>query len=368
MKLNNRVIHFNGVIMPLVDPEDERHDSHLSETVNSQFTITESGHIIDHHGNSWMIWSLVELERWWNIFESTIGIPFGRKLFNSCCDEEEYLIAQCGLFVKGLFKNKRNRGSMHKRWQNLGWGILDINNAKIETMLPSTIAAGFAVAALESFQNKRFKSDWRQKNNTEIFLDLTLDEREIPLAQKHTKLPWFTNVNDQSLRTLELELEDRTLGWSIEGEMSVLLPVSIFSRLFHSTIGLESSLTSGEISSWSIEGLDGRFCHPLIYASHSVYQLFIDSDKHVFADSKDSWTNLLEYFCNQWGWGGIQDLTFDSDSEIITFSVHTSEMLPFLLGRIVGIWERSYGKKPKITIIFSKEITTLKIESLLAYI
>ena len=33
-------------------------------------------------------------------------------------------------------------------------------------MLPSTIAAGFAVAAIESFQNKRFKSDWRQKNNT----------------------------------------------------------------------------------------------------------------------------------------------------------------------------------------------------------
>ncbi len=367
MNLSNRAILFDGVNMPLVNSEEVLFDPLLSKCVSDQFNISKNGQIIDQEGNFWMIWSVVELERWWNIFESIVGIPFGRKLFNSCCDEEEYQISHCGLLGKGLFKKKKNRNRLINRWKNFGWGNLDINNQKMDTSLPSTIAAGLAVAAVESFQDKRFKCEWRQKSSTEIFLDLKIDEREIPLAIKHMKLPWSINPNELISDKMILELEKRPIGWSIEGELSVILPVSLFSRLFYSTTGINSSLTKDESNSWIIEGLEERFCQPLIIASHSIYRSFIDSDKHVFADGKDSWNSLLNFYCSQWGWGGIEDLDLDTNGEGISVKVRITEILPFLIGRIVGIWERSCGKKPKIIIKFSQDYITFRVESFLDY-
>ena len=55
-------------------------------------------------------------------------------------------------------------------------------------------------------------------------------------------------------------------------------------------------------------------------------------------------------------------------TEIISLTVQTSELLPFFLGRALGIWECSYGKKPKISIHFSENQTSFKIESFLDYI
>ena len=368
MNLSNQVILFDGVNMPLVDSEDIVFDSSLSKSINERFTISKSGHITDDKGNLWMVWSLIELERWWNIFESAVGIPFGRKLFNSCCDEEEFQISDTGLFVKGLFRKKKNRNNLLNRWDYCGWGKIDINNNKIDTLLPSTIAAGFAVAAIESIHEKRFKSEWRQRSNTEVFLDLKLDEREIPISKKHTILPWSKIVDDVNSDNIRLELERRSIGWSIEGEPSVLLPVSLFSRLYYSTTGIDPALSNQETNCWIIDGLEERFCKPLIIASYSIYKLFIDSDKHVFANDKDSWLNLLNHYCTQWGWGGIDDLQLESDKEKISVKVSTSEVLPFILGQIIGIWERSYGKKPKIKIQFSENITSIDIESFLEYI
>jgi hypothetical protein len=368
MNQNYQAILYDGVVMPLVDSNDSLIDTTLSETLNNLFITSKRGQIIDSSGNFWIIWSTAELELWWNIFESVVGIPFGRKLFNSCCDEEEYQIFNSELLVSGFFKNRKNRNSFINRWQNFGWGKLDIKNTKIESLLPATIASGFAVAAIESISRKRFKSEWRQKTNTEIFIDLKMDERVIPLAKKHVELPWSTRNNGSVGENLKVGIERRPLGWSIDGEPSVMLPVSLFSRLYYSTIGMKSSLKNDEINSWYIEGLEERYRQPLIIAAHSIYKLFMQSGRHVFADSEDSWVKLLEYYCNQWGWGGIDNLVIEPGTEIISLTVQTSELLPFLLGRALGIWECSYGKKPKISIHFSENQTSFKIESFLEYI
>jgi len=353
--------------MPLVDSEDSLIDTDLSQSLNNLFTLSKNGHIIDNSGNFWMIWNINELELWWNIFESTVAIPFGRKLFNSCCDEEEYQIFHSKLLVNGLFKNKKNRKKLLNRWTNFGWGELDIKNTKIDSLLPSTIVSGFAVAAIESITNKRYKSEWRQKTNTEIFIDLKPDERDIPIAKKHVELPWSTDFSDLISENIRLELEKRPIGWSIDGEPSTILPASLFSRLYYSTSGIKSSLKNEDINSWIIEGLEDRFCEPLIIATHSIYKSFMHSGKHVFADSEQSWNNLLNYYCNKWGWGGIEELVLEPDGDVISIKVRTSEILPFFIGRVVGIWECSYGKKPKITIQFSENYTRFKIESFLEY-
>ena len=84
-----------------------------------------------------------------------------------------------------------------------------------------------------------------------------------------------TRFRTRTSLQLEFELESRELGWSVEGEPMVILPVSLFSRLFYSTLGSNTSLGAEILDSWNVTGIDTRFVKPLILASYSSYQLFL---------------------------------------------------------------------------------------------
>ena len=143
---------------------------------------------------------------------------------------------------------------------------------------------------------------------------------------------------------------------------------SIFSRLFYSTLGTKSSLGPEILDSWEILGIEGKYVKPLIFASYSTYQLFINSDKHVFAESVESWINVISHYCGQWGWGDAIDLTVEQDSSSIKINCKQNEMLPFFIGHVMGIWERSNGRKPRVSLLFTEDDVKISIESLLEYI
>ena len=329
--------------------------------------MTSNGLICDPNNQNWMIWSISEIERWWSIFETILSVPFGRKLFNSCCDEEEFIIDSQDIIKSGWFKKSQNRNRLIHRWKLFGWGEINFHNNSVSTRLPSSIAAGLAVANFESFNGSRYKSEWKQINQTEILLELNPDHNELPIAKKHTQLPWLSNGNLMANKLFSHELESRDLGWSIEGEPMVILPASMFSRLFYSTMATKSSLSPEIIDSWRISGIEQKFIKPLIFASYSNYQLFINSDKHVFAESVDSWSNIITHYCGQWGWGNASSLTVDTDSSAVKIISQLNEMLPFFIGQVMGIWERSQGRKPKVSLIFSDSEVEILIESLLEY-
>jgi len=353
--------------MPLIDSEESFVDTELTKRFKEYFSLTSNGSIQDSKNRNWMIWSLSEIERWWGIFENVLGVPFGRKLFNSCCDEEEFQIHSDEIIKSGWFKKSGNKKRLHNRWKLFGWGEVNLESKKISTHLPSSIAAGFAVAGIESFYETRFKSEWKQINQTEILLELNQDSNELPTAKKHTQLPWINRIDVLANKTIMLEIESRDLGWSVEGEPMIILPVSLFSRLFYSTLGTKSSLGSEILDSWEVVGIDQRFVKPLICASYSSYLLFLNSDKHVFAESVDSWKNIISHYCGQWGWGDVTDLTIDKISNSVEINFEVNELLPFLVGQIMGIWERSHGRKPKVSLLFSESRVLINIESLLEY-
>jgi hypothetical protein len=354
--------------MPLIDSGESLADEELTGRFREYFSMTSNGLIRDSNNQNWMIWSISEIERWWGIFETNLAVPFGRKLFNSCCDEEEFQIYSEQIMKSGWFKKSGNRKRLNHRWDIFGWGIIDIESKKVSTNLPSSIAAGLAVAGFESFNDMRYKSEWKQINQTEILLELKPDHNQLPLAKKHTQLPWLGNNVIMANKAVLHQLELRDLGWSVEGEPMVILPASIFSRLFYSTMGTKSSLGIEIIDSWNVSGLEEKFVKPLIFASYSTYQLFLNSDKHVFAESEDSWANIISHYCGQWGWGDVINLTVDKNSNSIKLNCEVNELLPFFIGQVMGIWERSHGRKPRVSLLFIGDNVEISIESLLEYI
>jgi len=353
--------------MPLIDSGESTKDVHLTNLFNTNFSSFSNGQILDNSGCSWMIWSLLELERWWSLFESNVGVPFGRKLFNSCADEEEFQLRDNQIIKTGWFKNSKNRRNLKSRWELLGWGEIDIDSKEIRTGLPSGIGPGLALAAMESYYDLRFKSEWKQKNQTEIDLQLTQDVKVLSPAKKHSSLPWSSSQNNIFESEQKIELESRNLGWSIDGEPMTVLPTSLFSRLFFSTLGFETSISREVLDSWTISGMDERFTNPLIIASYTTFQLFIESDKHVFIESIDSWAPLIDYYSSTWGWGGALDIQKTDKLGGVSIKFPANESLPFFIGLMMGIWYRSYGKKPKMSVFFENNICTLLIESLLDY-
>ena len=353
--------------MPLIDSGESLIDTDLTQQFKDYFSITDEGLIKDSYNRNWMVWSISDIERWWGIFETNLAIPFGRKLFNSCCDEEEFQIHTSELVKTGWFKKSGNLRRLSNRWHLFGWGELKVESKRIITKLPSSIASGFAVAGIESFNNFRYKSEWKQISQTEIMLELNLDPNEIPIAKMHTELPWVSKKELFANKPVDFALESRDLGWSVDGEPMVVLPVSMFSRLFYSTLGAKTALGAEIIQSWNVVGIDSRFVKPLILASHSSYLLFLNSDKHVFAESADSWDNVISHYCKQWGWGHPSELSVESNTNSITIIYQLNEILPFFIGQIMGIWERSHGKKPKVSLLFNGDNIEILIESLLEY-
>ncbi len=354
--------------MPLIDSGESLVNTELTQQFKEYFSLTANGLIRDHNDRNWMVWSITEIERWWGIFETNLAVPFGRKLFNSCCDEEEYQINHDEIIKSGWFKKSGNKSRIVSRWDLFGWGRIDLELHKMSTLLPTSFAAGFAVASIESFNDARFKSEWKQINQTEIMLELTPDINILPIAKKHSQLPWLSRNQYLVNLPIDFELESRELGWSVDGEPMIILPVSLFSRLFYSTLGNTSSLGPEILNSWSIEGIEQRFAEALILASYSSYQLFMKSDRHVFAESVESWINIINHFCKQWGWGNSTEIMLDNNSNAVKINFETSEVLPFFIGQTMGIWERSHGKKPKISLDFNGANVMISIESLLEYI
>ena len=354
--------------MPLIDSGESMVDYDFTRQFKEYFSMTDEGSIKDPHNHDWMVWSITDIERWWGIFETNLAVPFGRKLFNSCCDEEEYQIHVNEIIKSGWFKKSGNLKRLSNRWNLFGWGRLNVESNLIMTKLPSSIASGFAVASIESFNKVRYKSEWKQINQTEILLELNRDINELPIAKKHTQLPWVCLKDSLANKSLDFELESRELGWSVEGEAMLILPVSLFSRLFYSTLGSNTSLGAEILDSWNVTGIESKFIKPLILASYSSYQLFLNSDKHVFAESVESWRNVISHYCKQWGWGNSSEISVDANSNSIEIKYRLHENLPFFIGQIMGIWERSHGRKPKVSLFFNDDDVDILIESLLDYI
>ena len=94
--------------MPLIDASENLLDMQLMSDLHSNFT-TRDGLILDLDGNAWFRWRTDGLDAWWRMFEETINAPMGRRLANSACDEEEWLLQSGVLERRVSFGARKQR-------------------------------------------------------------------------------------------------------------------------------------------------------------------------------------------------------------------------------------------------------------------
>ena len=134
--------------MPLIDEAETLLDVQLMSHLVNNFT-TRNGLIIDKYGNSWFRWRADGLDSWWRMFEETIDSPMGRKLANSACDEEEWLLNSGSLDHTGFFRKKKALNSLTHRWKINGWGTPTLNPPSFRSVGLNPIFAGILQADIE---------------------------------------------------------------------------------------------------------------------------------------------------------------------------------------------------------------------------
>ena len=166
--------------MPLIDEKNTHLDVDLMSNV-AEFFSEKDGLIIDRHGNLWYLWRSDALESWWRLFEEVIDSPMGRKLANSACDEEEFLLENNQLDASGFFRKKKAFSAMKGRWNLHGWGTPHLSPPSFESIGLTPLFAGIMHAGIERIDSSRYRMLWEEKSlETTIF---TLEPRNIPLTK-----------------------------------------------------------------------------------------------------------------------------------------------------------------------------------------
>ena len=353
--------------MPLIDDEFTTHDPELTENFWSIFTVNNDNSIVDSKLKSWILFQNLEFMKWIHCFESLVGIPIGRIVHNSAADAEEVSLSDFGEAKYRFFAHKKFRKDLENRWALFGWGSPLFPDSKIRTNLFPAVAAGFFLASKEKLETQRFKIEWNQYHETQINCKFTHIKDKIPPPKGIENLPWCRpfDVNKES-RPPAFNLESQKVGWSVEGDSMFVIPCQFFNRLIGNVVGYGGDLESDLARKWDLNGIEENINQSLIYAFVATKEVFLQSNVHVYLQDKHSWYSVIKAHLNQYGLGGIVNISENNDSTIFVLKLLPS--LPLTIGKLVGLWERAYGKESRCKISFENDSVELEISSLLEYV
>ena len=317
--------------MPLVEGNNNVYDSELNRELSEYFTI-DDGQIYDRSGFPWTIWRLDAIEAWWMFFEETIGLPMGRKLANAACDEEEFLTMTGELLKKGLFKERKMRNSIVKRWRLHGWGQPIFTPYGAEDSLYVPISAGILQADIERIKSKRYRMRWEEKGSGSF--RMILDHSDLPVQPSKQALENRIPKNGD----FSFEIES---GWKIDGQRSCLLPLGLFTRLVKFSEGIICAIDADERNSW-IGLSEGALAMAI-----SSKKLFIAGEEVFLAIDSEGWLESANELLRKRGIGAISKLSIIDEHGGI--SVEFKERpSPFEIGLIAGAWTRCEGRPVKV--------------------
>lgn len=319
------------IFMPLIDEAENLLDYNLMAKINAKFS-TRNGLIIDDAGNCWYKWRSDGLESWWRFFEEIIDTPMGRKLVNSACDEEEWLLNSGTLDHSGLFRKKKVQSALSERWLVHGWGEPNIHPPSFVSSGLKPLFAGILQADLERINSRRYRMLWEEKSAESTVL--TLKESDLPVPKANASCDLF-----EKGKPLEIEIER---GWKIDGLRFVLLPVGLFKRLENACSGLNAKISEDERKSWP-KVSDGFLAIAL-----AAKKLFIAGEEIFLAADTDGWLDSCESYFSPRGLGSpISANSLDSHGGIEL--LFRDIPLPSLtIGFLAGAWVRCEGRPVKI--------------------
>lgn len=339
-------------------------------TIFSDGAFTQSyGHILDHHAEPWVIWNTSELYAWWHSFEDQCQTPLGRKLLNAFTDHEEYLLNMNNTLASGWFaKKRRQNNAIQQRWSLHGWGLYDVEGKTASSLLFPPIAAGLALATTEGVTGQRHKVEWNQITNRTIQFEFTFSATTLPPAPAPPLLPWNSSL-DHGIQSPSLFSELKINGpeLSLDGEVVVLLPFGALSRLLHTCRAYPHALPNELEDAWQTPDLEAGDRSVFLMVVSSMSSLIGRGERPIYLQNEDSWGALIEHYLARYGWGKPLLIAPLEAEHSIRFTIPSSATLPFLVGWLVAMWERGYGRPCKFSLILEHENWVLDIHSRHAY-
>lgn len=332
--------------MPLIDESNNLLDTELMNRVAEKFS-TKNGLIVDNFGNQWYMWRSDGLESWWRFFEETIDAPMGRRLANSSCDEEEYLLNSLELDFTGFFKKKKSQNALQKRWEIHGWGFPQLAPPSFDSSGLTPLFAGILQADIERINSKRYRMLWEEKTNQTTILNL--EESNIPITAAKS-----SNSITEPGESLLLELEH---GWKIDGLSYFLLPIGLFKRLQESCSGLTANIGDDERQSWPDFG-DG-----FLSLAIASMKLFIAGEELFLAADANGWLDSCNAYFGSRGYSSpISAKSLDQNGGI-ELKFFTIPCLAITVGHLAGAWVRCEGKPVKINVARTDEFDIIQLKS-----
>ena len=330
------------ITMPLIDEAETLLDEQLMSHLKENFT-THSGLIIDKFGNSWFRWRADGLDSWWRMFEETIDSPMGRKLANSACDEEEWLLDSGSLDKTGFFRKKKAVNALLHRWEIHGWGTPSLYPPSFQSVGLNPIFAGILQADIERINSQRYRMRWEEKSSESCILQL--DKSDYPITSSKRSVGSFDLGEPY-----RIEVEEK---WKIDGLSHHLLPSGLFKRLESACSGLNAKISEDERNSWPDEG-DG-----FLSIAIASKNLFIAGEEIFLAADADGWMQSCDAFFSPMGFSKPKSVkSIDSNGGIEL--VYSLVPIPAItIGMLAGAWIRSEGRPVKVGL--NREDDSLKI-------
>jgi hypothetical protein len=313
-----------------------------------EFT-SQEGQIFDNEGRQWILWKTTDLYAWWHAFEMKSETPLGRKLMNACADEEEHLLARSDILSIGKFRRRtRQKKVLASRWEQFGWGSLDVEGNAAETILHAPIAAGFALAAKELISSSRQKMEWNQVGQRSLQFRWTEDNAELPPASTPPELAWGSHgqIGFGTAPVLS-ELEWMNSGWSLGGEPFCFLPMGLFTRLLHTCRAYKHTLDRETTQAWKLEDMSESDGSVFLMVTSSMNALLAGTERPIYIENHSNWDALIRHYLAPFGWGVPVEIHALESLHGIRFILPNVSSLPFLTGWLVAMWERAHGNTSK---------------------
>ena len=332
--------------MPLIDASENLLDMQLMSDLHSNFT-TRDGLILDLDGNAWFRWRTDGLDAWWRMFEETINAPMGRRLANSACDEEEWLLQSGVLDKTGFFRRKKATQALLSRWYLHGWGIPSLKPPSIEGVGLTPVFAGILQAGIERIESKRYRMRWEEKSPEACLLKL--EGSPYPIAAVGGACETYP-----AGVPYDLEVESQ---WRIDGQKYHLIPAGLFHRLQESCAGLVANIGEDERSVWP------PFDDGFLSIAIACKRLFIAGEEIFLAVGEDGWVESCEaYFAPMGLSTPISAKTIDSNGGV-ELEYSDLPMPSITVGFLAGAWTRSEGRPVKVSVQTNGKSKIISLQS-----
>ena len=352
--------------MPLIDDHDVQKNYDLTKSFWQYFKPNRSGEIFDNYGNNWILFDENQFSIWLRQFESLIGTPIGRIIHNSATDCAEIVLSNIKSLKFKFFARKRLTKLLVERWKNFGWGKPFFTDNKIETKVFPSVATGFYLASKEIVDCCRYKIEWSQKSASVIHCIITEGNNSMSSPAAINIFPWTKSLSSNNpFPKKSFYLEQRELGWSIEGNINFMIPSEMINRTVSYASGYIKSLDSKLSKSWIITGFHERHSNSIICALETSKKLFLDGDDYIYLKDNNDWYSISNKYLESYGLISISECTQEDGFTILILPASPTFIL--CAGKLVGIWERAHGKVAKCKISASQDQIKLELSSLHDY-